>query len=150
MGQGIIQPPAFQRPSGNLTLTNQQDNLNNGTETLVLLDLISFIPSDGIEDAVAHRITPGVAGVYTISGCVKFQNCIADKKYRTTIKRSGVALRYEESHSSIADNLTVFCFIPNIHLSAIHFLELYATSFSGDNTVDVGTLYSFLAVQRVR
>jgi len=148
--QKITNQPANQRPSGNLTLTNQQNNLNNGVETLVLLNLACFIPSDGIEDIVNHRITPGVAGVYTVSGCVKFQNCVANKKYRITIKRSGIALRYEESHSALADNLTVPCFIPNIHLSKIHFLELYATSFSGGNTVDVGTLYTFLAVQRVR
>lgn len=124
--------------------------MTDGIATLVDLDLAGFVPSDEIEDIINHRITPGIAGVYTISGCVKFQTCVADKKYRTSILRSGVRMRYEESHASFVEDLSVPCLIPIIHLSNTDFIELFATSFSGNNLVDVGTLYTFLAVQRVR
>ena len=54
--QEIIQPPAFQRPTGKLVLDSSQLNLVDGALTQVELDEIPAGYTDGIEDIINFRI----------------------------------------------------------------------------------------------
>ena len=154
MKSGIIQPPAFQRPSGKLFLGTQQNNLVHGDDTLVLLDTISANFKDGIEDVATHRITPGVAGWYSIVGQVEFESLsmVADARFGVNIRVSGVLANENWVHSSIANTVTGVCLLPCYYLTPADYVELHARSYAGVDTVDISSneLSTFLALQRVR
>lgn len=133
-----------------------QLNLVDDAPTLVLLDTVPAMFVDGIENIVTHRITPGVTGWYSIAGKVSFCNPVAGTNYSCYLQVSDliVALSYATSHASfgpaIDDLLTVQFTLPCYHLTWADFLDLWVISRSGDNTVDIGHLHTFLSCQRVR
>jgi hypothetical protein len=151
----IIRPPAFQRPSGKLYLSAEQVNLVNSSLTLVELDTIPAAYKDGIENTSLHRITPGKAGFYCIVGQVYFWSCVADKSYFSLIRISGGAIVSDvSSHTGNqpGNAVTAKCSLPNQYLSKTDYVQLYAQSFAGVDTVDINPEESrtFLALQRVR
>jgi len=151
--QDIILSPAYQRPSGKLILDAPQLNLVNLTPTVVLLDVIPAVYVDGIENVGTHRITPGVAGFYSIVGQVSFSSVVADKSYCCYLTVNGVNVDRNLVHASYATlGVCAKCCQPNYYLSATDFVVLTALSYAGVNTVDVDNSYNstFLAVQRVR
>ena len=154
--QKITTPPAgaSQRPNGHLYLGSNQLNLVNGVVTLVLLDAIPAQNTDGTENTVTHRITPGVAGFYSVVGQVMFKNCVVDKSYAAEILVNGGLIFQNWNHSSIGvnDYLCALCARPSLYLGPTDFVELHALSNSGDNTVDVvgGSAATYLELQRVR
>jgi len=152
MGSRLTQPPAFQRPSGYLYNTTLQENLVNGISTKVVLDHKNTDFTDNTEDVVNYRITPGVAGFYSIGANLTFNNVVANKHYEGCIKINEVELGGSRVvvHSSLAEEVTVVISLPSIYLSADEFVELYAISNSGDNTVDIKLIVTTLCVQRVR
>ena len=151
MGAAIIQPPAFQRPSGKLVLNTYQPNLVNNTWTLVLLDLIPAGFTDGIENTVAHTITPDRSGFYAITAQVVFDNAVATKHYACQVKAAAAVILSGKAHSSFATTLFVLCSLPCQYLVAGVALTLEAKSDSGDNTVDISnTIGTHLTIQRVR
>lgn len=153
MNTQIIRPPAFQKPSGKLYLGTDQLNLVNTVATLVELDTIPAAFKDGIENIVTHRITPGRAGFYSIVGQVWFKSLIADKDYFAMIRISGATIACDSNaHASYAAAVTAKCCLPNQYLSNTDYVQLYAQSFAGVDTVDIESTESrtFLAVQRVR
>jgi hypothetical protein len=150
--QKIYGPQAFQRPSGKLYLAVNQLNLVHNVPTKVLLDTIAANYADGIESTVNHRITPGVAGYYSICGQVAFWLISPSKAYVVYIYRSGFNVCTFYANGSVLDIVSGSCCLPNCYLTATDFVELYAESLSGDNNVDIilGEVHTFLAVQRVR
>jgi len=153
MSTRIIRPPAFQKPSGMMYLVGDQLNLVDNQETLVELNTIRVDFNDAIENIVTHRITPGKSGFYSIVGQVRFKSVVADKSYHALIRRNTVAIVQNNAfHSSNALGLTAVCIVPNWYLEADDYIELYAVSNAGVDTVDIDgcELRTFLAVQRVR
>jgi len=148
----IIQAPAYQKPSGKMYLGSNQLNLVNGAITLVELDTVGTGFTDGIEDTANHKITPGYAGFYIIIGMVTFMNLVIDRSYDAGVLITGAAyLPFVHDFSGRDDYYTVpvSCLVK---LNATDYIELYARSMSGDNTVDIlaGEAYTFLSIQRVR
>lgn len=153
MGNQIISPPAFQRPSGKLYLGSDQLNLVSASMTIVELDTIAAGYADGIENTGTHRITPGVAGFYSIVGQVWFKNVIADKWYGSAILINAATLECETTiHSSYAAAVTALSCTPNLYLTATDYVRLAAWSGAGVDTVDIclGRPRTFLCLQRVR
>ena len=149
----VIYAPAFQKPSGKLYLADAQNNLVSGIQILILLDTIPPAYKDGIENVVTHRITPGRAGFYAIVGQVYFMNVITDKGYHSYLRISGGAYVAEcEVHAALVENISALCSLPCHYLSAADYIELYAMSEAGVNTVDVypSEDRTYLSVQRVR
>ena len=143
---------AHQRPSGKLYLVNDQLNLVDNTWTKVALDTIAPGFTDGIEDTVNNRITPGHPGFYNIKGLVTFIHTVANCNYRARIRISNTnsySIKYSWTGSIIRLGVPVGDLIK---LTAADYVELWALSNSGDNTVDIepGVHYTFLSVQRVR
>ena len=154
MGSSIIIPPAFQRPTGKLYLDDYQINLVSGDETLVELETIPAAYNDGIENVVTHRITPGRPGFYAVVGQVSFMAIVADKDYEARLKMSGgpsYAGR-KVTHASRTGTLGVTASTPAHYFSATDYVELWAVSEAGVDTVDINTteVFTFLALQRVR
>jgi hypothetical protein len=90
MGQFITTPPPAQltqQPSGRIYLNGNQNNINNGVSTKVLLNTVDPLFTDGIEDVVNHRITPGVAGWYFFSASVCWEVVLDQKRYSMTVVR---------------------------------------------------------------
>ena len=154
MGQQIVLPPAYQRPSGGLWRSGDQLNLVDGTPTLVLLNTVLSSFSDGIENVGTNRITPGVPGYYSILAQVNYKDTtvVADKTYTAEIWINGVMNRTKWSHSSSAGSLSVTCYKASTLIAlATDYIQLYATSNAGVDTVDIyGNPGTLLEVQRVR
>jgi len=152
MGVKIIQPPAFQRPSGKLYLGNPQNDLVDSAVTRVLIDTIPAEYTDGIENGGSSWIIPVVAGYYSIVGQVMFNNVIADKGYESVIKVNTVIVCRNFVHASLVLNVAALVCLPCHYVGAGERIDLFATSYAGVNTVDIssGETLTFLAVQRVR
>jgi len=152
MNTQIIRPPAFQKPSGRLNLSAEQSNLVSSVGTLVNLDVIPAVFTDGIENIVTHRITPGRAGFYSIVGMVRFIGTVDCTAYNCSIKVSGVEVCDNQNQAGESGSLSTLCVLPNFYLSASDYVELWATSFAGGDTVDIDSTNerTYLALQRVR
>lgn len=148
-----IRPPAaHQRPSGRLYLSANQLNLVHGRTTLVELDAIAAGFTDGIENTATHRITPGYAGFYGITGVVTFTNVVADKPYAAYLFiNTSTYVCANVNHAALAYSLSVPV-SALAKLTATDYITLKVRSFSGDDTVDIfgSPHYTFLCVQRVR
>jgi len=148
-----IRPPAaHQKPSGGMYLSVEQSNLIHNTWTFVELDAISAGFTDGIEDVVNHKLTPGAAGFYIVIAQVCLLNLIADKNYRVTIRISdATSVADSYAHASTEEYLTIAC-AALLYLSATDYVQMGVVSMAGVNTVDVlgNPRYTFLSVQRVR
>lgn len=153
MGQDIILPPAFQRPTGKLYLANDQLNLVSGAMTIVQLDTIPPEYTDGIENVGTYGITPGVPGFYSIVGQVWFYNVVADKWYDSAILINAATFECESSsQSSQPASITTKSVAASIYLTNTDFVRLVAWSGAGVHTVDIGAgrPRTFLNLQRVR
>ena len=148
----IIRPPAFQKPSGKLVLSSNQNNLVDGVLTLAELDTIPSGYTDGIEDVANYKITPGMAGYYLIAASVYLSSVVADKMYVAYIYKSGSGIAGNILHSKLAEPLIFPMLVPCQYLSATDYLQLWVKSESGDNTVDISAIqeYTYLSVQRIR
>ena len=151
MNTQIIRPPAFQRPSGKLYLANAQLDLINTVPTLVIFDAIGSGYKDGIENTVTHRITPGVAGFYSMKSIVLLSAVLIDKYFTTEIRISGVS-RGQMTVQTCFNGLISIPTLTDFYFTAADFVELWVTSQNGNHEVDIvaGVESSFLSVQRVR
>ena len=150
--QEIIQPPAFQRPSGKLYLSAPQLNLIDMMPIKVLFDAIAPNYADGIEDLVNNRITITLPGFYDVVAHAILNEVIADKAYAILIYLNGLAAQHDLKHSSNVNFLGLGYSLP-CYLDTGDFLEVFITSYAGADTVDVYggvPIQTFLAVQRVR
>jgi len=148
----ITPAPAYQRPSGKLYLSAEQPNLVSGDITLVELETIAAGFADGIEDTANHKITPGVAGFYLLTGRVTFVNVVADRGYDANIRINGATyacFNYNWCGGGTRFSLPLAALVK---LTATDYLELMARSVAGVDTVDVsgGLHNTFLSIQRVR
>lgn len=144
--------PDVLRPSGKLYLGTDQLNLVHGADTKVTLDTIATDFVDAIEDTANHKITPGYAGFYIVLGMVTFKNVVAAKTYRAGILVSNTFWPcYSVGHYGHGTQLSVPV-LGLVSLTASDYVELWARSNSGDNTVDVygHESYTYLTAQRVR
>lgn len=144
--------PDVLRPSGKLYLAIGQLNLVDGVHTLVALDGIGIGFTDGIEDTVNHRITPGYAGFYIVLGMVTFDNVVAAKNYVAGIKISGGVWECLNIGWTGGGRYLSVPVSALVKLTATDYVELWAKSDSGDNTVDVYAhiFCTYLMIQRVR
>ena len=127
-----------------------QDNLTNNLWTKVELNAETY-DNGGIFDSVTnYRCTPGVAGYYVITGKVNFLNTIATKRYDVAIYVSGAGVTYDSGQTSLADYLGVYV-SDIVYLTDVNYVELYARSMSGGNTVDIngGTGDTYLCLHRI-
>jgi len=84
MGQRISAPPSrfpTQAPNGKLYSANNQDIPDGGAPVLVNLNTIHADFTDGIEDIVNHKITPGVLGWYLVTASICWESATADTRY---------------------------------------------------------------------
>ena len=150
-GKTILES-SLQKPTGGMYLSVEQSNLVHNVWTFVELDAISAGFTDGIEDIVNHKITPGVAGYYLIIAQLCLLRLIADKNYRLTIRISdATSIADSYVHSSVVDSLSINC-TTIVYLGAADYVQIGVTSMAGVDTVDIlaNPRYTFLRVQRVR
>lgn len=150
--KGIGSPPAILKPTGRLYLNTEQSNIPTGTQTLVNLDTIDSDFTDGIEDTVNHKITPGVAGFYLIVASVYWSVTVSGKDYYAYIKRSGsytaAFAKSQADHTGEVSNVVATI----DYLSDSDYIELTVGHNAGVDTPDIkaGLQYTSLALQRLR
>ena len=102
------------------------------------LTLSADIFPDGIDEYIilVSRFVVPVDGKYAISGKVLWWNVVANTYYRTKILRNGSVIMESMIHTSNTNFMTV-PLVDIISLSKDDYLQLVATSNSGDDTVDL-------------
>ncbi len=128
-------------------LSVQQDNLSNSIATKVLLDTENF---DVNNEFTSNRFTAKTAGYYLIFGSSNFTNVVADKMYETLIYVNGANQGYTDTHTSLVAAISSQV-STLIHLNVNDYVELYATSNAGVDTVGImsGNGATYLAIQRL-
>jgi len=127
-------------------LNSDQNNLVDATSTLVNLDAENYDPGSNF-NTTTHQFTAPVTGYYMIVGSVGFNNVVTDERYNAEIRVNGTIVVYS---TEVPGGASPF----RLPISTIEYvtqgqtIDLYATSFSGDNTVDLvkTTSSTFLAV----
>lgn len=117
-------------------LATTQSNLTNNTVTKVTLDAEVF-DVGGDFDIANNRFVAPVSGYYHIMATVTFSGVVADKRYIAYIYVNGAQVNI--SSMSIG-TVTTGIYIPVmalVYVEAGQYIELYAESESGDNTVDI-------------
>lgn len=139
-------------PAGSLYLNTQQSDLVNGAETKVELDTITSGFTDTIEDIVNSKITPAVAGLYMVIGGLTFFNQIVDKDYELLIYVSGSLRARNFGHVILVSSIFPVYIAKPLWLTKTDYVELFALSDAGENTVDIypGKYNTFLELYRVR
>ena len=157
--KGISSPPVAltNKPSGKLYLRNSQDDLATGTLTKVEMADVMTGFTDGIEDTVNNRITPGVAGLYTVHALVDFIHIDQGAMQHLFLKMNGSDYHVQKEQASAvggtAEHQSMEVSI-ELWFDDDDYIELWVkTESSGDN-VDVGGhtegQATYLEVQRVR
>lgn len=125
-------------------LSANQLNLVNNVFTKILLDTESYDIGNNFAN---YKFTAPVDGYYPVAGQVFFTSVVADKSYTSSLYKNGSAIIYSTAHSSLATSVSV-AFTDIISLVAGDYLELYARSAAGVDTVDVvgDSQYTYLAV----
>ena len=142
----------MQKPSGRLYLASDQLNLSAGFPSRVDLDTIDPDFNDGIEDVENHKITPGVAGYYLITGQVTLDIEDTNAEFQVTVKMNAATnILGAHNHNSLAGRMSVRC--SNVYyLDDNDYVQLYIKPVTGGDTTDVlgSKAYTFLGLQRVR
>lgn len=122
-----------------------QENLVNTTPTKVTLGTEDYDIGDNF---TSSSFTAPITGYYKIKGSVTFLNVVADKLYVGQIYKATASIKDDYVHASLAQSLTSKPEITT-YLTAGDVISLYATSYSGDNTVDItlGSKYTSLEVE---
>lgn len=155
----FLSAPIPNIPHGKLALSSNQLNLVSGTSTQVQLNSVMPKFTDGIEDTFNYWIKPGKPGFYLVIGQVTFTSVVADKKYRCTLLHRedvGMSTGYAQDikHSRTTDDLICRA-VDEIWIGddiTKDAFELWATQFSGVNTVDIsaGAPFTFLIARWLR
>lgn len=115
-------------------LSADQENLTSGNNTKILLDSESY---DVGSNFASYKFVAPVNGYYLAIGQVSFKNTVADKLYVTDIYLNGASGTRAASHTGATAGAVDVVASDVIYLDADDYLELYAQSAAGVNTVDV-------------
>jgi hypothetical protein len=148
-----IDTVAKQIPSGGLYLDAAVNNHANDSVFLIPLDTKKSGFTDGIESTGDHRITPGVAGYYSIHGCICWSSSFINNSYyqaRVYISTNLVAIN--TSNPNAGGDTFVHISLNPVYLSASDYIELFGWKHGDTTAADVasGSYSTFLSVQRVR
>lgn len=114
-------------------LSAPQINLVDGIWTKVLLDAESY---DIGSNFASYKFTTPINGYYLIHGNILFVNTIANKEYKVAIQVNDVSVYQGFYTTSITTYLSA-PFSDTIYLEKDDYVELYAQSRAGVNTVDI-------------
>lgn len=133
-------------------LGTTHDNLVNTTYTLMELDTESKdIGSNFNVTAGNYKFVAPINGEYTVMTNLVFTNPIANKRYVSIIYKNGAGLLYVEQHTAVAENMIIGRSII-YDLDATDYLQLYARSLSGEDTVDIlggNSSWTFLSIRLI-
>ena len=133
-------------------LSGNQINLVDGTWTKIALNAETY--DTGIFDSTTnYRCLPTVAGYYLVTGQVLFFNLVANKRYSAAFYKNGATM--VQAHGQTGDGTDYLTVAPSSKIvymnGSTDYIELYARSGSGGNTVDVegATHSTFLCVHKL-
>jgi len=131
-----------------VSLSDDQLNLVDSVATKVLVSGIDFDVGDNFD---SYKFTAPITGFYDIRGQVSFINVVADKRYSAHIFKNGLSIGSVTADTHSTSTAEISCFVAcRKYLTAGQYIELYATSYAGVNTVDIqGYSRTFLEVALV-
>jgi len=122
-------------PSAGVYLSANLVNLVDSSPTKVPFDTEDY-DFGGNFDTVNNRFIAPRAGRYLITASLHWINLVSDRNYIVSIYVNGVFKRGNSAHASMLSALnSTICDILN--LSRNDFVEIYATSYAGVDTVDI-------------
>lgn len=119
-------------------LGTTQSNITDNTATKVLLDTESFdVNSD--YDAANKRYVAPVTGYYQVNASVSFSGAIASKLYIAYIYVNGASVTQLYVANGTDGNAVCSAHLSDtVYIVAGQYVELYAKTLAGANTVDIG------------
>ena len=134
-------------PKARAYLSGTQSNLVSGIWTKVLLDTEDY---DVGGDFASNKFTAPVSGYYLVVGGVTFTEVVGLKRYGVAIWKNGAQITVANPHSAL-DTTFGASLSTIIHLDATNYVELYALSLAGVDTVDIisGSTQTFMAVHLI-
>lgn len=133
-------------------LNSDQLNLVNSTATKITLDTENYDNLGEFDSTTNYRFTATIAGYYQVNAEVGWlgTSIVADKRYEAYITRDGANVVSGNATPSGALYFSV-AVSDIIYLAAGQYLELWAVSYAGVDTVDVwgGTQNTFMSVHRL-
>ena len=133
----VIDEAMGQVPMCRVIQGTDQDDLVSGEATLVALDTEEYdIGSNFTDTAGNYKFTCPVPGKYIIVTRLAFNNTVADKLYVGYIYIGGASKQSVFSQASMIGWSTVNVIYEDT-FAATDYIQLYAKSLSGDNTVDL-------------
>jgi hypothetical protein len=126
-----------------------QDNLVNTTPTKVTLDAETY---DVGANFASNKFTAPFNGYYHITGTIEFVNAVADKGYVASIYVNNAAVANAWSTNGGYTTACAATVTDTVYLAATDYVELFAISYSGDNTVDInnGSANTYLSIHLVK
>ena len=117
-------------------LNANQNDLVSAQWTKVLLDSENYDPNNNFDISTNHRYTVPISGYYLITSSVCFTSVVAAKRYGMAIYKNGAYLSENDGHASVADTFSLEI-TDIVYLEKDDYIELYALSIAGVNTVDI-------------
>lgn len=113
------------------------DNLVNNTYTLMEVNAEEYDIGNNFDiTAGNYKFVAPIPGKYVITCGIVFINVVALKRYNAIIYINGAGNLYTEQHSGVAENLIIGRHYETV-LATNDYVQLYARSMSGGDTVDV-------------
>ena len=128
---------------------NQLD-LVNGSATKVTLPSESVDVNGDFDSANSKFVAP-IDGDYIVNCLITYTSIVAYKLYVSSLFVNNTEVIANYGHSAVVQSLSIPV-SSIVHLNAGDYVELFATSYAGVNTVDViqGTKYTFMEVSLLK
>lgn len=124
-------------PKARAWLNGDQLNLVNNTWTKVTLNAETYDVGADFDSTTNNRFVAPVSGYYSIKASVLFLNLVADTRYAIGIYADGALVAHSISACGGVTDAVSATVSDTIYVAATSYVELYARSNSGGNTVDV-------------
>ena len=129
---------ALDRVTCRVYLSVDQEDLTDGNWTKVLLNTVDYDLGTNFDIVTNNRFTVPVSGLYLIFGKVDFSNAIANKNYGCGIYINNALTIHDFAHTGDSTNEVTAAVEGELFLNKDNYIELYAISNAGVNTVDLG------------
>ena len=118
-------------------LSADQSDLASGVWTKVSLNTVMYDLGLNFNTTLFKFVIP-VTGLYALHGKIDFGNVIANKAYAVGIYVNGVLTIHNYAHIGSATDEVDSYVAHDVYLEKDDYVELYALSLAGVDTVDIG------------
>lgn len=146
----VLRKKSVERVGCHVYLSANQLNLTSGNWTKVNLNTREY-DLGGNFDIVNYKFTAPVTGLYAFHAKIDFESVVANKTYAVGIYINNVLTFHKYSQNGAATDEIDSFISGESYLNAGDYIELYALSLAGVDTVDIsgGNYHTILGVRLI-